>query len=163
MSPFTKREPTWADIYSTRRIRLCFCSKLQQLAVDLACTNDHADCLDTAESLYDLWEQSTAEENPWVFIAFSAQIYSTLYRVVVGLRPAFYCTSVRTGNRNRWSTIYDRYVEDVGTSNLPFDSVEKRNLLESLACSSNVGVLEGYNFKQTSLFWYSLSLIPTVT
>ncbi|ELU05921.1 hypothetical protein CAPTEDRAFT_195049 [Capitella teleta] len=103
-------------------------TKLQQLAVDLACTNDHADCLDTAESLYDLWEQSTAEENP----------------VVVGLRPAFYCTSVRTGNRNRWSTIYDRYVEDVGTSNLPFDSVEKRNLLESLACSSNVGVLEGY-------------------
>ncbi|ELU05917.1 hypothetical protein CAPTEDRAFT_195045 [Capitella teleta] len=109
------REPTYQN-------------ELQQLAVRLACKLDNADCLETNADLFELWLQLPADENP----------------VIVGHRPSFYCTAVRTGDEADWTAIYDRYKEDAGTSHLPFDSVEKSTLLESLACSADVQVLQKY-------------------
>ncbi|ELU05918.1 hypothetical protein CAPTEDRAFT_195046 [Capitella teleta] len=98
----------------------------QEMAVRLSCTNDNTNCLLTNANRFNFWKLLPASQNP----------------VVVGLRPSFYCTAVRRGDEADWTAIYDRYKEDAETSHLPFDSIEKRTLLESLACSANVQVLQ---------------------
>ncbi|ELU05920.1 hypothetical protein CAPTEDRAFT_195048 [Capitella teleta] len=100
----------------------------QEMAVRLSCTNDNTNCLLTNAIRFNAWKELPASQNP----------------VVVGLRPSFYCTAVRRGDAADWTAIYNRYKEDAGTSHLPFDSIEKRTLLESLACSANVQVLQDY-------------------
>ena len=61
-----------------------------------------------------------------------------IYRVDVTNRPTFYCTVVEEGDDDEWDALYERYKEDSGFDHLPFDEVEKHNLLFGLSCSENV-------------------------
>jgi aminopeptidase N len=103
-------------------------SRLQEMAMRLACTYRNPRCLLENWSRFEQWKDLPADDNP----------------VVAGLRPTFYCIAVREGDAEDWDAIYERYKEDSGNSHLHFDSIEKRNLLEALACSEDEVILHQY-------------------
>jgi aminopeptidase N len=102
--------------------------KLQQLIVHYACLYDNYACTNDTMELWEDWLELPADQNP----------------VDVTHRPTFYCTVIEEGDEDEWDSIYERYKEDSGFHHLPFDEVEKHNLLFALSCSENVTLLEEY-------------------